>query len=307
MEGFFRSQLEQWPLAQENYKGLERVMLKDVHMPGGCVVRVQFNPARMRSSAAKVDKKTISERPCFLCEKNLPPEQERILFEDRYLILVNPYPIFNRHLTIALRKHEDQLIAGRFADMLRLASALDNYTVFYNGPRCGASAPDHFHFQAGARGFMPAEEEVLSLRRKLIADDGTLRISTIENYHRHMLVMEGPGIEDLDRWFTEIYDILHLMQEGMDESMLNILAGRYGGSWRVMIFPRARHRPAQFFEEGEKQVLLSPASVDFGGVWITPRPDDFEKIDAAIVDDIFGQVSLGDAEWTGLLERLKRT
>ncbi len=305
-EGFFRSQLDQWPLARENYRGLERVMLKDVPMPGGCLVKVQFNPARMRSSAARVDKKTISERPCFLCEKNLPPEQERILFDDSYLILVNPYPIFSRHLTIALRKHEDQIIYGRFADMLRLAAALEGYTVFYNGPRCGASAPDHFHFQAGARGFMPAEKEVLSLRRRRIAEEGTLLISTVEDYHRHMLVMEGSDIDGLDRWFNEIYGILQLMQGGPDEPMLNILTGCYGRLWRVMIFPRSAHRPAQFYEEGEKQVLLSPASVDLGGVWITPRQEDFEKIDAAIVNDIFGQVSLGNDEWALLLERLKR-
>ena len=305
IEGLFISQLELWPLAGENYKGLENVMLKDISMPGGCVVRVQFNPARMRSSAARVDKKAISKRPCFLCGQNLPPEQEMVLFDDRYLVLVNPYPIFNRHLTIALKDHEDQLIAGRFADMLRLAAALKDYTVFYNGPRCGASAPDHFHFQAGAKGFMPTEEEVGFLQRKQIVNYGNLLISTIENYHRRILILEGDNIEDLDHRFSDIYKILHQIQGGTDEPMLNILSGNYDGSFRVIVFPRGRHRPEQFYEEGTKQILLSPASVDFGGVWITPRQEDFEKIDDAVVNDIFGQVTLGDDEWADLIERLK--
>ncbi len=304
MKGFFSSQLDQWPLARENYNGLERVMLKDVPMPGGSLVRVQFNPARMRSSAARVDKKSISERPCFLCKSNLPPQQEYIVFYNRYLILVNPFPIFKRHLTIALESHEDQLIAGRFADMMRLAEALEDYTLFYNGPRCGASAPDHFHFQAGARGFMPVEMEVNYLDRKRIAGDGTANISYIGNYHRHTIVMEGTGTDRLEQWFTRIYNILHQMQGKEDEPMLNMLAGYNGRYYTVVVFPRARHRPAQFFEEGKCQILMSPASVDFGGLWITPRPEDFEKIDAAVVADIFGQVSLGEDEWTELLDRL---
>jgi hypothetical protein len=306
IEGFFMSQLELWPLAGENYSGLKKVMLKELRMPGGCIVRVQFNPARIKSSAARIDKKSISKRPCFLCSQNLPPEQEKVVFDDRYLVLVNPYPIFSRHLTIALKDHEDQLIEGRFADMLRLAEVLKDYTVFYNGPRCGASAPDHFHFQAGEKGFMPAEEEVNKLQRKLIVDYGSILLSTIENYHRRILILEGDNIEDIEQRFKDIYKILHQIQGATDEPMLNILTGNYGRLWRVMVFPRGRHRPQQFYEEGERQILLSPASVDFGGVWITPRQKDFEKIDYSLVSDIFGQVTLGEDEWEDLIERLKR-
>ncbi len=304
MDDFFRSQLAQWPLAKKNYDDLNRVLIKDVAMPGNCLVRVQFNLARMRSSAARVDKKSISERPCFLCAGNLPPEQKKIMFGDSYLVLVNPFPIFRRHLTIALTGHTDQLIMGRFGDMLRIARALENYTVFYNGPRCGASAPDHFHFQAGIRGFMPVEEEVRTLPRKRIIEDGTVVIHAMEGYHRNTLVMEGDSAGDLDRWVTKIYDILQGMQPGENEPMLNILAGYYGGIWRVVVFPRGRHRPWQFEAEGEKQILLSPASVDFGGVWITPRQEDYERIDQALIMDIFSQVSLGEVAWAQLLDRL---
>ncbi|TVR74814.1 MAG: DUF4922 domain-containing protein [Marinilabiliales bacterium] len=304
MDDFFRCQLNQWPLAKKNYDDLDRVLIRDVAMPGNSLVRVQFNPARMRSSAARVDKKSISERPCFLCAGNLPPEQKKIMFGDSYMVLVNPFPIFRRHLTIALTGHKDQLIRGRFVDMLTLARALEDYTLFYNGPRCGASAPDHFHFQAGIRGFMPVEKEARTLPRKRIKKEGAVVIDALEGCHRKTLVMEGDSPGELDRWFTKIYDILQDMQPGENEPMLNILAGYYGGIWRVVVFPRERHRPWQFEAEGEKQILLSPASVDFGGVWITPRQEDYEKIDQAVISDIFSQVSLGEAAWAQLPERL---
>lgn len=151
-------QLASWETARNNYAALSGVRVKELNV-NGIPYKVQFNPARIVSSGAKVDAKSIQERKCFLCPANLPPVQKGIPFGGHYHILVNPFPIFPRHLTIPELAHTPQRIASRFTDMLELAEALTEYTIFYNGPRCGASAPDHAHFQAGNKGFMPIEKD----------------------------------------------------------------------------------------------------------------------------------------------------
>ena len=306
VESLIISQLAEWELAGRNYRDLDKVMLRNINMQNGCCIKVQYNPSRMRSSSARVDKKSISERPCFLCLSSLPPEQRGVDFENRYLILVNPYPIFTKHLTIPLKEHKDQLIRGRFTDMLKLAEALREFIVLYNGPRCGASAPDHFHFQAGNRGFMPVEKEFYNFPRKRLAGNQRCSIASMDWYLRHTLVLTGDEIDVINGYFEKIYDILHKIRNGDGEPMMNILAGFSNGRWRVFLFPRRAHRPAQFFEKGDGQILLSPASVDFGGVWITPRYEDYEKLDSGSVTDIFDQVSLGNEQWQELITTLMK-
>ena len=153
VKALFNEQTANWALARNNFEGLKTVQTKTFAF-GDYDVRVQFNPARIVSSGAKVDAKTIAERKCFLCAANRPAEQRSVEFGD-YEILVNPFPIFPEHFTIPRKEHVDQQIKPFFADMLRLAKAMDEYLVFYNGPRCGASAPDHMHFQAGTKDFLP--------------------------------------------------------------------------------------------------------------------------------------------------------
>jgi hypothetical protein len=307
VEDLFLSQLRDWKLAGANYRDLEKVMSRTIMLEDGCPIRIQFNPARMISSAASVDRKSVSERPCFLCSSNLPSEQKGLDFDGRYSILVNPFPIFPRHLTIPLKEHEDQLIAGRFRDMLELAGVLTGYTVFYNGPRCGASAPDHFHFQAGNRGFMPVED-VTDNPPNVIAEVKGCRIMVMAGCSRNSIVLSGKYIDVISEVFNEIYNILHsLMPDQEEEPMINILAYKEGDGFRVFIFPRQAHRPVQYFEKGEGRILISPASVDFGGVWITPRVEDYEKLDAGIVMDIFRQVTIGKQEWERLITILKKT
>lgn len=301
---FIGSQLREWDLAGDNYRDLDKVMVRSVSLDNGCTVRIQFNPARIRSSAAKVDKRSVEERPCFLCTENLYAEQRRLDFEGRYLILVNPFPIFKKHLTIPLREHEPQLIKGRFADMLRLADHLQDFTIFYNGPRCGASAPDHFHFQAGNIGFMPVESEYAEFPFHLLSEEKGVRMFALKDYRRQTLVIEGDDMDILCSLFERIFSVLEVITGDKDEPMMNILAGRAEDRWRVFVFPRSAHRPVQFFLEGSEQILLSPASVDLGGVFITPRMEDFEKLDAATVKNIFDQVSLGGSKWETLLGKL---
>lgn len=297
-------QVINWPMARQNYDGLKEVKVRSLDFGPSAEMRVQFNPGRIKSSAAKVDAKSIRERKCFLCQENLPSVQNRVPFRDDYLILVNPFPIFPRHLTIPHVKHTDQRISGRLSDMMMLARELPGFVIFYNGPQCGASAPDHFHFQAGNKGFMPIEEEFrFHPRKSLLIDRKGVRVFSVENYLRKTLVIEGENMHEIERWFNKVYRFLDAIQTNVEEPMLNIVCSWENGFWRLFIFPRRGHRPRQFFAEGEEKIVLSPASVDFGGVLITPREEDFHKLDENMVEDIFDQVTLHKSDWA-LVKRI---
>ncbi len=296
-------QLHDWDLARNNYLGLERVMRRPLDTPEGADFYVQFNPARIRSSAAKVDARSISERPCFLCEKHLPVQQQWVEFGKEYLILVNPYPIFTRHLTIPVRAHEDQLIAGRMGDMLQLAKSLEDFVIFYNGPRCGASAPDHFHFQAGNKGFLPIEQ-MPPQPGTLLQQHDRFEMHAMEHHHRRTILMRGNDGQALADGFEQIVSYMKPLQPDQPEPMLNILARWESPEWIVLVLPRKVHRPWQFHARGDDQVMLSPASVDLGGVLVTPRETDYHRMDLALMEDIFGQVCIGDVGWEGMLNEL---
>lgn len=294
-----------WPLFRDNLAGMAKIESKNYSF-GEFQITAQFNPERIRSSAAKTDEASIRERPCFLCEKNRPKEQRGIDFQGRYSILVNPYPIFPEHLTIPLNEHLPQRIEPYFADMLLLSSQLPGFTVFYNGPKCGASAPDHFHFQAGTAGFMPADtefEKILSLYGELLFQDKQIVIRSVGNeYLRKFILLSSPSEQELARRFKQILRILE--QRGQeDEPMMNILSACRNGIWTVIIFPRDRQRPRQFFEKGEKQIVMSPASVEFGGLAVLPRKEDFDKLTGNDLADIYAQVTINDSDF----EQLKKT
>jgi hypothetical protein len=297
----FDSQLKDWNLASVNYQLLSKVKTRAVDFDGFRIF-VQFNPERIRSSAAKVDAKSIHERPCFLCEKNRPAEQKGIQIGEDLVILVNPFPIFNRHLTIPTNRHTDQRIKGNFGQMLFLAKVLPDFIVFYNGPECGASAPDHLHFQAGNRGFLPVETDFEKMKLvKIIRENHRLETWYWSGYHRGMLTLRGEREENVIEAFLDIYNKLAEMQPGKSEPMLNILAYFSGNKWVVHIIPRKLHRPTQYFAEEDKRILLSPASVDLGGVIIVPREEDFVKITAEDIIDIFSQVCMDENEIINLI------
>jgi ATP adenylyltransferase/5',5'''-P-1,P-4-tetraphosphate phosphorylase II len=291
------NQLNDWDLVKVNYAGLQKVITREIDFEEGFKIKIQFNPQRMRSSAAKVDAKSIQERACFLCVANLPVDQGVVDFLMDYLILVNPFPIFAKHFTIPLIHHTDQRIESHFDEMLQMAQSLTDYVVFYNGPQCGASAPDHLHFQAGNKGFLPLEEELLTIDKSLLKATTGCSCYAIDNYLRKALVLEGDDELKISELFTSIYGFLKTCIPGNPEPMLNLLTYSTGKTWTVFIFPRKKHRPDQFFLDGDAQILLSPASVDFGGVLITPREEDFYKLNKEIICDIFNQVTIGDAEW----------
>ena len=282
-------QLKEWPLASANYRALENVEVKEFNI-GGMPVKVQFNPARAVSSGAKVDAASLAARPCFLCAANRPAEQESIDIDGRYELLVNPFPIFPRHLTIPANTHTEQLISGRIADMMALE--LDTYTIFYNGPRCGASAPDHMHFQGGNSDFLTLASAIEASDLSFLQSNSgaTLSLSTSLPVRCFIIDVDSPeaGADMFDRLYAAMP-----VPEGEKEPMMNILCRTRGkGQARIIVVPRRRHRPSCYGTEGESCIMLSPASVDMGGVFITPRRNDFDKITPDILINILDEVCL---------------
>lgn len=302
IDQFIRNQLSEWEMAASNYNDLKEVRVKSLEFDGYPIL-VQFNPKRIVSSAAKVDTKSIEARPCFLCAQNRPKQQRGVPFNRKYVVLINPFPIFPKHLTIPIEQHTDQLIDGHFEDMLDLADALPEFVVFYNGPKCGASAPDHFHFQAGSKGFLPIEKDFHHpALLKQAGEKKMVNVYTWKGYQRGIISMNGRDKAAMRLLFDDIYQKLKELQPQEKEPMMNILAYKEDCEWVVHLFPRILHRPKQYFETGEKQILLSPASVDMGGVFITPREEDFNKITAADVKDMLSQVCMDELK----VEKLTR-
>jgi len=299
-----KDQQNEWELVRKNYAGLKKVKTRKLAFDGFDMV-VQFNPERIRSSAAKVDTKSIEARPCFLCQQNLPKEQKSLPVLDNYLILVNPFPIFPEHLTVPHVKHTDQLIEKKFGDMLELAKILEDFSVFYNGPKCGASAPDHFHFQAGIKRFMPIERDYKngSFFHFSKSVNG-IELIKWTDYIRTVLTFSGRDSDKITSLFNSLFHELKKLQEDEAEPMVNILASYYGSRWTVHVFPRQLHRPWQYFEAGEKQIILSPASVDMGGVLITPREEDFKKLTMNDTQNIFEQVCLEESAFEEIIAHI---
>ena len=292
VEALLDHQLSHWNLAQQNYKALKTIESKTLNVLG-FPMQVQFNPSRIVSSAAKVDARSIQQRPCFLCEKNRPAEQEGILVDNRYWILVNPFPIFPKHLTIPFVEHVKQRIDGHFGDMLDLAKALPEFVLFYNGPQCGASAPDHLHFQAGNKGFLPLEINWSAWKQyaEHIIELPNFTLLRHITYPHAMLIMESSERQSLVSWFKNLYKQFNINVNGV-EPMLNLLCSWKNGQWTVWLFPRRLHRPSCYFADGIQQLLISPASVDLAGVFITPRGEDFQKVTATDIATIMDEVSI---------------
>lgn len=303
VEKLLTEQLQTWEMAKANYDALTTVRVKELDV-NGWLYKVQFNPARIVSSAAKVDSKSIQERKCFLCPANLPAVQKGLPFGGHYSILVNPFPIFPKHLTIPETEHVDQRIKVRFGDMLQLAKELEEYILFYNGPKCGASAPDHAHFQAGSKGFLPIEKEWKYKKAGKIASYKDATLWYLNDSVRATLIIESEEKEPATFLFNTIYDALELKLEEA-EPMMNVLAWYEESKWVTCIFPRDKHRPSCYFAEGDKNILLSPASVDMGGVFITPLEKDFEKITATDIETILSEVCISSNNFLRLKQLIK--
>jgi len=305
--GLLQQQKGVWEMLRTGYETLQNVRTK-VHDFGGFRIKVQFNPGRLISTSARVDAASIKERKCFLCVGNLPPAQRGILCDGEWLLLCNPFPIFPEHFTIASLHHTPQAIRDSLGSMLRLTRELGSrYTVLYNGPRCGASAPDHLHFQAGSRSYLPIDEEYDAMRRDCasrLVQSADLVAYGVEDHLRRFISFESPDAELLQRAFEALYEVLQESGPPGEEPMLNVLGFSSSAGWRIHVFPRAAHRPAFYFKEGDEKLLISPAAVELGGICTTPREEDFERVTRRHLLDMYHEVCVSVEKYAGIKRRL---
>lgn len=291
-----------WETAGRNYEAIVRIQNRTFDF-GHFRIETQFNAERIRSSAAKTDAQSISERPCFLCVENLPALQKGILFQKRYLILTNPFPIFPVHLTISKLEHTPQEISGHFSDLLELSRNLSEFTLFYNGPQCGASAPDHFHFQAVIKKSLPVESEFNTLESQyseILFQNEKIKIIAVENYLRCFISIISDDKNEIAEKFESIYKSMESKND--EEPMMNILCSFQDEKWRVIIFPRQKQRPSHFFRTDKKQLLVSPAAVEMGGVLVLPGEEDFKKITKKEIEEIYGEVTANQDVFAELIK-----
>ena len=317
---FVGDQLSRWPMACNNFRALKDVRVRELEV-GGLTVKLQFNPARMISSAAKLTKEDIAKRRCFLCRENRPPEQIMLKFEGRkgkkYDILVNPYPIFPDHLVIAKSKHTDQSIWHRYIDMLDLARKYPGYTFFYNGPKSGASAPDHHHFQGAPKGLMPLENDVNGLLDALHVDmssDGVLRYLTsnqdahLYHYQRFttgVFVLRSETSKSAAKLFYRLLDCAEI-PEGENEPLINLFSWWSGSEFRTIVIFRRSHRSHHYFSDGPDHLTMSPGCADMGGVFIVPVEEEFEKMTPGLLEELIAEVSITAEDQARINDRLTR-
>ena len=305
---FFNRQLEKWDDARLRYQDLRNVKTREL-VVGTSTMKVQWNPARIVSTGAKIDKQTLAERPCFLCEQNRPKEQVKKSIDGQYELLVNPYPILPIHFTIPSVKHEPQLIRNSYSEIHKLLSEYPSMMVFYNGPKCGASAPDHAHFQAGTSGVLPLQMAWQRLSRNLkpiLNLNDEEGISLIEEYPCPALLIHSKSEYSDEQLFIRLYEALPV-PEGEPEPMLNIISWRHDADYYSVVFPRKKHRPDCYFKEGCEQFIISPGALDMAGFIVTPRKEDFERITPEVALGILNEVSLQPDELQQVITKLKAT
>jgi hypothetical protein len=286
-------QKKSWPDLRKGCQLLRDVRERDVTC-GGFSVRLQYNPGRIKSSLAAVGEKKATERGCFLCLDRLPEGQKGLLYRNAYLILCNPMPIFSSHFTVSHLEHRRQAITEHVGTLFQLLAEFGSgWTVFYNGAKCGASAPDHLHFQAGPSGQMPVEKEIREEKRftRMTPVDGVL-LYRVRDLGREVVILEGDDPTAVGGAFKGFLNALKKVLRLDEEPMMNIAGFHQERKWRLVIFPRRKHRPDAFFMEGEARIVVSPGLIDMGGVLITPMEKDFDRLDAAAVEGIYGEVSL---------------
>ncbi len=283
VEGLFTRQAAAWPLLAKGLAGLAQARTKTLRV-GSADVALRHIPHRLQSTTARVDAVSIGARPCFLCLENLPPEQRGVAVGDEWVALCNPFPILEGHLTIVHRQHVPQRLAGRIAALLGLARELPACFVIYNGPECGASAPDHLHFQAASRALLPIEADTRD------------REGLVEHPSRPIVLRD----DSRDRLVARVERLLAALAEASGrpaEPLVNLAALHSAGCFTVFVFVRRKHRPAAF-ERGE--LLLSPAAIDLSGVLVAPREADYQRLDGATVAAVFDEVMLGRFELRAL-------
>ena len=300
---FFNRQLEMWEDARHRFRDLKHVEVRQLSDQ----LKVQFNPARIVSTGAKIDKHTLGERPCFLCERNRPKEQMTKQIDDHFQLLVNPFPILPVHFTIPATKHQPQSIYRHYGEMHRLLSLHSELMVFYNGPKCGASAPDHLHFQAGTSGVLPLQTNWQRLSRNLtdvISLTDEEKISVLRDFLVPAFVIISKSEDSDEELFHRLYRSMP-MRGDESEPMMNIVAWRKGDEFISVVIPREKHRPDAYFAEGEAQMMVSPGALDMAGLIITPREEDFSKINLDKATALLRECGISAEKMEAIVSNLK--
>lgn len=323
LKKFVRDQLSCWPLACDNFRALKNIQVREMTV-GGLKVRLQFNPARMISSAAKLNKEDIAKRRCFLCRENRFPEQILLKFDGRknkkYHILLNPYPIFPDHLVIAMAHHTDQSIWHRYVDMLDLAKKYDEFTFYYNGPKSGASAPDHHHFQGVPRSMMPLETDVDAMLDGLNEDSlqkgcdalhyvSSVRDARLYHYDRFttgIFVIAAETSKSAAKLFYRLLDSADV-PEGEPEPLINLISYWKNGEFRSIVIFRRSHRSHHYFSDGPDHLTMSPGCADMAGVLIVPVESEYHALTPEWLAEMMEEVSIPKEEQERLLWRMTRT
>jgi hypothetical protein len=308
LRAFIRHQCATWPGLLEARRALAQATTKEMFLEH-LSVAVQHNPRRVKSVAADVDERSIRARPCFLCPDSLYPHQMALPFLPGWYILNNPFPIFSDHLVITAVRHRPQTIGDELECMVAFVRQTNAaFMAFYNGPDCGASAPDHLHFQACPAGSIPLPQQVMGLvsrdrlpaQRRDIENSAAARCLAVTLDNRGVFFCLTGDDALLCRRLRSVLAFLRGRTGAAGEPMVNLMVSGHGTQLLGMVFPRRAHRPACFFRSGAAGLLVSPGAVDVGGLTIVPRAEDFKKITAADLLDIYAQVCHSHRVFDGL-------
>lgn len=309
IDGLINQQKANWRLLRDNIRNCTLAMTKTIPL-GDFAIVAQCNPDRMWSTMARVDQASTQERPCKLCVENLFEEQEGVDYDDKLVILCNPYPILDRHLSIVDRTHIGQAIDGRLPSILGLAKDLSReYVVLYNGPQCGASTPEHFHVQACARECLPVirhlemieNDHTLRMHKQEVVREEEIEVFALSDYYVSLLVYRGANRAALTAWVDQTLRSLAALTATSDEPLINLLATFDDSGWTVYLFPREAHRPTCYFEG---TLTVSPASLDMAGWLVIPVKKQFAEISAKRIKDVFAEVTLQPHAFSQLIQSI---
>ncbi len=324
-QAFHAKELAHWEEAAQRYADLSQVQTREL-LDNEAKMQVQWNPARIVSTGAKIDKQTLMERPCFLCDHNRPAVQHALPTEKHYQLLVNPFPILPEHFTIPTRRHQPQTIYKHFGMMRRMAWDMPSHVIFYNGPLCGASCPDHCHLQAGQRGILPIErdwkeyegrmEKLWPLpgsqeaeQEELTGGNKRSGLYLLKSWVCPVFVIRSVMLGPDSPLCQRLYDSLPCREEEW-EPRLNVICWRQSVSGGLedelitLIFPRSKHRPECYYKDGDEQLLVSPGALDMGGLIITPRETDFRRITPEVAGNILREVTMTYDELQPVIDRI---
>jgi hypothetical protein len=285
MRDLLSSQLSSWNEYSENYENLSRVKTRAVYYKES-EVKVQWNPKRIASTGVQLGQRNRSS--CFLCLDQLPAVQKGILYRDKYLVLCNPFPIFHEHFTIANIRHCPQLLENSIEEFILVARDVGpDFAVFYNGASCGASAPDHHHFQCCPQERFSTFQDVSPGASECME---RARIFSVQDVGRGGAIIESGTLEDSIRTLSGFMQAMKRISGLNGEPMINVVCS-YHDFWRIAVFPRKKHRPDVFYASDAERLMISPGAIDMSGTLITPIKEHFERITAEDILNIFTDVA----------------